>query len=94
MTRTSRWTTYLQVTPLAAIFLFFLVIPIATIVVVSFFDYTTTSIIPAFLSQNYEELLLSPVTFPSVLSTLPTVPTLSGRDRRSLDAPLVRSVIG
>jgi putative spermidine/putrescine transport system permease protein len=70
MTRTSRWTTYLQVTPLAAIFLFFLVIPIATIVVVSFFDYTTTSIIPAFLSQNYEELLLSPVTWQTYLQTI------------------------
>ena len=41
MTRTSRWTTYFQITPLAAVFLFFLVIPITTIVVVSFFDYTT-----------------------------------------------------
>src|ERR1700753_108941 len=70
MTRTSRWTTYLQVTPLAAIFLFFLVIHIATIVVVSFFDYNTTEIIPAFLSQNYEELLTSPVTWEIYLQTV------------------------
>src|ERR1700755_1265974 len=70
MTRTNRWTTYFQVTPLALVFLFFLVIPIVTIGVVSFFDYTTTSIIPAFLIQNYEELLLSPVTWQTYLQTV------------------------
>ena len=70
MTRTSRWTTYFQITPLSAIFLFFLVVPITTIVVVSFFDYTTTSIIPAFILQNYEELLLSPVTWQTYLQTV------------------------
>jgi len=58
----NRVVTYLQVAPLALVFLLFLVVPILTIVVVSFFDYNTTSIIPAFLIQNYEELLLSPVT--------------------------------
>jgi putative spermidine/putrescine transport system permease protein len=47
-----------------------LVVPILTIVVVSFFDYNTTSIIPAFLIQNYEELLLSPVTWQTYLQTL------------------------
>ena len=57
------WVTYLQVAPLALVFLLFLVVPIATIIVVSFFDYNTTQIIPAFLLQNYEELLLSPVTW-------------------------------
>src|SRR5471030_2213575 len=70
MTRISRWTTYFQVTPLALVFLIFLVIPIATIVVVSFFDYTTTQIIPAFILQNYEELLLSPVTWQTYLQTV------------------------
>ena len=50
-------------------FLLFLVVPIATIVVVSFFDYNTTQIIPAFLIQNYEELLLSPVTWRTYLQT-------------------------
>ena len=62
--------TYLQVAPLALIFLLFLVVPIATIVVVSFLDYNTTQIIPAFLLQNYEELLLSPVTWRTYLQTL------------------------
>jgi len=70
MKRVDAWVTYLQVAPLALVFLLFLVVPIATIVVVSFFDYTTTSIIPAFLLQNYEELLLSPVTWQTYLQTL------------------------
>jgi putative spermidine/putrescine transport system permease protein len=70
MKRLDAWVTYLQVAPLALVFLLFLVVPIATIVVVSFFDYTTTSIIPAFLIQNYEELLLSPVTWQTYLQTL------------------------
>jgi putative spermidine/putrescine transport system permease protein len=66
----SAWVTYLQVAPLALVFLLFLVVPIATIVVVSFFDYNTTQIIPAFLLQNYEELLLSPVTWQTYLQTV------------------------
>ena len=70
MKRVSAWVTYLQVAPLALVFLLFLVVPIATIIVVSFFDYNTTQIIPAFLLQNYEELLLSPVTWRTYLQTL------------------------
>jgi putative spermidine/putrescine transport system permease protein len=70
MKRIDAWVTYLQVAPLALVFLLFLVVPILTIVVVSFFDYNTTSIIPAFLIQNYEELLLSPVTWQTYLQTL------------------------
>ena len=61
MKRIDAWVTYLQVAPLSLVFLLFLVVPIGTIVVVSFFDYNTTQIIPDFLLQNYEELLLSPV---------------------------------
>ena len=64
------WVTYLQVAPLALVFLLFLIVPIATIVVVSFFDYNTTQIIPAFLLQNYEELLLSPVTWRTYRQTI------------------------
>jgi len=70
MKRATAWATYLQVTPLSLVFLLFLVVPIATILVVSFFDYTTTEIIPAFLLQNYEELLFSPVTWQTYLQTL------------------------
>ena len=70
MSRVNAWVTYLQVAPLSLVFLLFLVVPIATIIVVSFFDYNTTSIIPAFLIQNYEELLLSPVTWRTYLQTI------------------------
>jgi putative spermidine/putrescine transport system permease protein len=58
------------VAPLALVFLLFLVVPILTIVVVSFFDYNTTQIIPDFLIQNYEELLLSPVTWRTYAQTI------------------------
>ena len=61
---------YLQVAPLTAVFLVFLVIPIATIVVVSFWDYDTARLIPDFVLTNYEELLLSPVTWRTYLQTL------------------------
>ncbi|UYN93592.1 MAG: ABC transporter permease [Enhydrobacter sp.] len=70
MNRINVWVTYLQVAPLALVFLLFLVVPIVTIVVVSFFDYNTTQIIPAFLIQNYDELLSSPVTWQTYLQTL------------------------
>jgi putative spermidine/putrescine transport system permease protein len=70
MRRAAAWATYLQVAPMSLVFLLFLVVPIATIVVVSFFDYSTTQIIPAFLLQNYEELLFSPVTWQTYLQTL------------------------
>ncbi len=70
MNRVKVWITYLQVAPLALVFLLFLIVPIATIVVVSFFDYNTTQIIPAFLLQNYEELLLSSVTWRTYQQTL------------------------
>jgi putative spermidine/putrescine transport system permease protein len=70
MKHINSWITYLQVAPLALVFLVFLVVPIATIVVVSFFDYNTTQIIPAFLLQNYEELLFSPVTWQTYLQTV------------------------
>jgi putative spermidine/putrescine transport system permease protein len=70
MKRVNSWVACLQVAPLSLVFLLFLVVPIVTIVVVSFFDYSTTRIIPAFLLQNYEELLLSPVTWRTYLQTL------------------------
>jgi len=70
MKRFSAWITYLQVAPLTLVFLLFLVVPIATIVVVSFFDYTTTEIIPAFILQNYDELLFSETTWRTYLQTV------------------------
>ncbi|MCA0304526.1 MAG: ABC transporter permease [Proteobacteria bacterium] len=70
MNRVTSWVTYLQVAPLALVFGLFLVVPIATIVVVSFWDYNTTQIIPDFLIQNYEELLTSPVTWQTYAQTV------------------------
>ena len=70
MNRVTSRIPYLQVAPLALVFGLFLVVPIATIVVVSFWDYNTTQIIPDFLLQNYEELLFSPVTWQTYRQTV------------------------
>jgi putative spermidine/putrescine transport system permease protein len=70
MNRVTSRVAYLQVAPLALVFGLFLVVPIATIVVVSFWDYNTTQIIPDFLLQNYEELLFSPVTWQTYAQTV------------------------
>ncbi|NMJ40044.1 ABC transporter permease [Roseomonas sp. JC162] len=56
--------------PLALILLAFLLVPIGTIVVVSFFDYDSVRMFPAFVWTNYEELLLSPITWKTYLLTL------------------------
>ena len=56
--------------PLALILLAFLLVPIGTIVVVSFFDYDSVRMFPAFVWTNYEELLLSPITWKTYLQTL------------------------
>jgi putative spermidine/putrescine transport system permease protein len=61
---------YLQAAPLALILFVFLVIPIATIVVVSFWDYDFARIIPDFVLTNYEEALGSSVTWRTYLNTL------------------------
>jgi len=61
---------YLQVSPLALVFLLFLVVPIATIVVVSFFDYDTVRIIPTLVLTNYDDLLFSSITWRTYLQTL------------------------
>ncbi|QQP92463.1 ABC transporter permease [Skermanella sp. TT6] len=61
---------YLQVAPLTLTFAVFLLVPIATIVVVSFWDYDSIRVIPDFMLLNYEELLTSPVTWQIYLNTL------------------------
>ncbi len=66
----SAWRPYLQVAPLTAVFVLFLVIPILTIVVVSFWDYDSVQVIPDFVLTNYQELLGSPVTWKIYLNTL------------------------
>lgn len=68
--RSPSWVPYLQVAPLSLVFLAFLVVPILTIVVVSFFDYDTTRLLPDFVLTNYEELLTSAVTWRTYGQTL------------------------
>ena len=66
----SRLAPYLQATPLTAILMLFLVLPIATIVMVSFWDYDSIQIFPAFVFTNYEETITSPVTWNTYINTL------------------------
>jgi len=61
---------YLQAAPLAVILTVFLLIPIVTIVVVSFWDYDFARIIPSFIFTNYAEALASPVTWRTYLNTI------------------------
>jgi putative spermidine/putrescine transport system permease protein len=61
---------YLQALPLAVILGIFLVLPIATILMVSFWDYDSIQIYPDFMTLNYEESLLSWVTWKTYLNTL------------------------
>jgi len=61
---------YLQAAPLAATLILFLLIPILTILVVSFWDYDSVRVIPDFVLTNYAELLTSPVTWKTYLNTV------------------------
>ena len=62
---------YLQVLPLGIILLFFVVIPMVLIVVVSFFENDLiTGLIPAFTFDNYAQILNSSVTRSLYVSTL------------------------
>jgi putative spermidine/putrescine transport system permease protein len=67
---TSRWSALLLASPLALILLAFLLVPIGTIITVSFFDYDSVRMFPAFVWTNYEELLLSPITWKTYGQTL------------------------
>jgi putative spermidine/putrescine transport system permease protein len=60
---------YLQVLPLTLVLLVFLGIPLAMVVVVSFFDYDMFDIIPEFTLRNYIELFQSGLTYDLYLST-------------------------
>jgi putative spermidine/putrescine transport system permease protein len=60
---------WLQATPLAAVFVFFFLVPLALIVTVSFWTATDYELIPAFSAQAYLDLL-SEVTLSTYLSTL------------------------
>ncbi len=60
----------LLATPLWAILGAFLLVPMAAILVVSFFDYDSVQLIPGFVLTNYADVLLSPVTWLTYLNTL------------------------
>ncbi|MQW87120.1 ABC transporter permease [Sinorhizobium saheli] len=61
---------YLQATPLLLILGFFFILPILTIVVVSFWDYDFAGLYPDFLTMNYTDTLGSWVTWKTYLNTL------------------------
>ncbi len=61
---------YLQVAPLNAVYAVFLVVPLLTLVVVSFFDYDSVQIIPGFVLTNYHDVLFSATTWWTYVSTL------------------------
>jgi putative spermidine/putrescine transport system permease protein len=66
----SSLSSYLQVTPLAMILGLFLLLPILTIGMVSFWDYDSVRIYPDFVTFNYSEALGSWVTWKTYLNTL------------------------
>src|SRR5690349_11087343 len=70
-TSKSSLTTYLQVAPLALVLLFFFVIPVALVVMVSFFRYQMlVGIVPDFTLKNYIDLFSNPTTWTLYLSTV------------------------
>ena len=62
-------TGWLMVSPLAVVLFIFLVLPIVMIAVVSFWQTTAFSVIPAFQFDNYEFLFGSPVTYTVFVNT-------------------------
>ena len=61
---------YLEVAPLAIVLFFFFVVPMAMVIVASFFDYNMTGIIKTFTLNNYVDLLMSRTTLELYLETL------------------------
>jgi putative spermidine/putrescine transport system permease protein len=62
---------YLEALPLASVFLLFFVVPIALVVVVSFFGYETYRIlIPAFTLDNFQDVFSESVTYRTYLTTV------------------------
>ena len=68
--RRSALFSWLQAAPLALVLAIFLVVPMAMIVVVSFFDYSAFSLIPDFVFTNYREAFGSAVTWRTFGKTL------------------------
>ena len=67
--RQSPLSTLLQISPIGLILGFFLVLPIGTILIVSFWDYNDFSFFPDFVWTNYSDALGSNVTYKTYLNT-------------------------
>jgi putative spermidine/putrescine transport system permease protein len=61
---------WLQVSPLALILLVLFAAPTVLFLIVSFYDYDRTGIYPAFIMDNYRELLTTPATWRVYVSSL------------------------
>jgi putative spermidine/putrescine transport system permease protein len=61
---------WLQVSPLALVLVTLFVLPTALFLVVSFFDYDRVGIYPAFIFDNYHDLLTTPATLRVYISSL------------------------
>ena len=64
--RASWW----QVSPLVLVLLLFFGLPMVVVLVVSFFDFSRTAIVPTFILDNYIDLFSSDVTLRLYLSSL------------------------
>ncbi len=63
--------TYLQVAPLTVVLVLFFAVPVALVVLVSFFRYQMlVGIVPEFTIKNYVDLLSNPTTWTLYLSTI------------------------
>jgi putative spermidine/putrescine transport system permease protein len=70
-TRLPPWlVSWFQVGPLALILIVLFALPTALFLIVSFYDYDRTGIYPAFLLDNYRELLTTPATWRVYVSSL------------------------
>ena len=61
---------WLQVSPLAFVLVVLFALPTLLFLVVSFFDYDRTGIYPAFILDNYRDLLTTPATIRVYVSSL------------------------
>jgi putative spermidine/putrescine transport system permease protein len=61
---------WLQVSPLALVLIVLFALPTVLFLIVSFFDYDRTGIYPAFIFDNYRDLLTTPATIRVYVSSL------------------------
>ena len=71
MSERKSFITQLQIAPLALVLLLFFAIPVALVVIVSFFRYQMlVGLVPDFTFKNYYDLLSNPTTWALYLSTV------------------------